>query len=392
LLETLKSINENGIKNYPLTDNLTGEKYNFVNVKISLNNGTDSQEVVAYKCYVDSFSIKGDVGGLFQESFSITAENGSEKPSSYNNRKTSTLTHARSGSKMYVNKAGTLTTVADNTPAFGVPYHISNISSNLGIPLEVASTNLIPYSNDLTKWTALGNAIITANTGLGPDGVTQAQTVSFTEALERIALSSTSIVDVAFYDTTKDSDGGAWVDAATGKSWNSETGMATGKYVGVFTSVALAVAGGGVVNDFFYNSNTAKFYRITATGTPACEECFRAGSQKFPRLALIVAESNRVTIYDGTKATLDMWMVFNTGSNYNLVGSTITAISAISGEIYVSSSVGLACLSIINDIGGKWWESNGYFTRGGNIASRNTGIAWSKITTSGIVSSVPLLA
>ena len=71
-------------------------------------------------------------------------------------------------------------------------------------------------------------------------------------------------VDVFVYDTTKDSDGGAWRKRTQSTSWYNET------------------------------LNTAT----------------RGARREFPAVAVIVAESNQVTIYDGDDPDLPMWMVF----------------------------------------------------------------------------------
>ncbi len=79
------------------------------------------------------------------------------------------------------------------------------------------------------------------------------------------AISDTA-ADVFVYDTSKDSDGGAWRKRTQGTSWYNET------------------------------LNTAT----------------RGSRKEFPAVAVIVAEAATVTIYDGDDPDLPMWMVFNT--------------------------------------------------------------------------------
>ena len=76
---------------------------------------------------------------------------------------------------------------------------------------------------------------------------------------------SDTAVDVFVYDTSKDSDGGAWRKRTQGTSWYNET----------------------------LNTST------------------RGSRKEFPAVAVIVAESSQVTIYDGDDPDLPMWMVFN---------------------------------------------------------------------------------
>jgi hypothetical protein len=84
--------------------------------------------------------------------------------------------------------------------------------------------------------------------------------------LNAIAASkAVTAVDVFVYDTSKDSDGGAWRKRTQHTSWYNET------------------------------LNTAT----------------RGARREFPAVAVIVAETNKVTIYDGDDPALPMWMVFN---------------------------------------------------------------------------------
>ena len=76
---------------------------------------------------------------------------------------------------------------------------------------------------------------------------------------------SDTAVDVFVYDTRKDSDGGAWRKRTQNTSWYNEA------------------------------LNTAT----------------RGARKEFPSVAVIVAESYSVTIYDGDDPDMPMWMVFN---------------------------------------------------------------------------------
>ena len=75
--------------------------------------------------------------------------------------------------------------------------------------------------------------------------------------------------DIFIYDTSKDSDGGAWRKRTSHTSWYNETlGTAT-----------------------------------------------RGTRREFPAVAVIVSTTTKVTIYDGDDPNLPMWMVFNAGNN-----------------------------------------------------------------------------
>ena len=107
-----------------------------------------------------------------------------------------------------------------------------------------------------------------------------------------------SAVDIFIYDTSKDSDGGAWRKRTQHTSWYNET------------------------------LNTAT----------------RGSRREFPAVAVIVAESDTVTIYDGDDPDLPMWMVFNQSSSSN---STMLGANA---KIITSCSIknGILCVTIYN--------------------------------------------
>ena len=102
-------------------------------------------------------------------------------------------------------------------------------------------------------------------------GVATTDDPTFTNTqLAAIAQSkSDTAVDVFVYDTSKDSDGGAWRNRTQNTSWYNEA----------------------------LNTST------------------RGATKKFPSVAVIVAESDTVTIYDGDDPDMPMWRVFNRDTN-----------------------------------------------------------------------------
>ena len=146
-------------------------------------------------------------------------------------------------------------------------------------------------------------------------------------------------VDIFIYDTTKDSDGGAWRKRTSNTSWYNETlGTAT-----------------------------------------------RGTRREFPAVAVIVVETNHVTIYDGDDPNLPMWMVFNaysTSSSYpgpaSIIGwstsgtVTMTCVSAKNGVLVFGSQGGTVEAFLIKDnfricYGTTGWEIDG----GWSILKRN---------------------
>jgi len=141
------------------------------------------------------------------------------------------------------------------------------------------------------------------------------------------AISDTSItgnaVDVFVYDTSKDSDGGAWRHHTQDTSWYNEASSST-----------------------------------------------RGSRKEFPAVAVIVAESNKVTIYDGDTPDLDMWMVWNSTS-YGYLWSVTTAITALNGIIAMANGPqGHYAMELLKDSGYRMIQSStSYFIQ--NIANRD---------------------
>jgi hypothetical protein len=151
-------------------------------------------------------------------------------------------------------------------------------------------------------------------------------------------------VDIFVYDTRKDSDGGKWRKRTKKTSWYNET------------------------------LNTAT----------------RGSRREFPAVAVIVAETGKVTIYDGDDPDLPMWMVFivsannmipNNGSSYVTGNTMMNATLVVSKKPYD--------LPIINFISDKCFQyaDGGGYPMFGNISQRNSGLgqSTSSITSQTIV-------
>ena len=145
---------------------------------------------------------------------------------------------------------------------------------------------------------------------------------------------SDTAVDVFVYDTSKDSDGGAWRKRTQHTSWYNEAASST-----------------------------------------------RGARKEFPAVAVIVAESNQVTIYDGDDPDMPMWMVFDKNAEDMLGGanpsggSWLSGVEAVNGNISVSSESGYAPhlfnVNFISEIGNMWHYADGKYRYKGNISTRN---------------------
>ena len=140
-------------------------------------------------------------------------------------------------------------------------------------------------------------------------------------------------VDVFVYDTRKDSDGGAWRKRTQGTSWYNEP------------------------------LNTAT----------------RGSRKEFPAVAVIVAESSKVTIYDGDDPSMPMWMVFNSGgstvdniNHLSTPSANIYTVSGMNGIICPCGAGGYMRFDFIKDVSTRTNASNTSLKIGG-ISERNNG-------------------
>ncbi len=155
-----------------------------------------------------------------------------------------------------------------------------------------------------------------------------------------------TITGMFIYDTTKDSDAGAWTERCQNTSWYNEA--LNGKWLGACASESAARAvSGAATGDYFQLSTTGLFYKLNATS--GTTEVQRGNKAKFPKIAAIVAELISsccvFTVYDLTEKNCPMWMRFwMDGNDYNYTflcggaNDTINAIAAVNGAIYIGKS------------------------------------------------------
>ena len=161
--------------------------------------------------------------------------------------------------------------------------------------------------------------------------------------LKAIAASkAVTAVDVFAYDTSKDSDGGAWRKRTQHTSWYNET------------------------------LNTAT----------------RGSRKEFPAVAVIVAESSQVTIYDGDDPDLPMWMVFSLGNTKFVRGAvSVSSIAMLNGIITTGSDNSNSIIDFVSD-DFLFRTSSGVFTLSNyGIVNRNDGGSLVILTGTGVVNS-----
>jgi hypothetical protein len=171
--------------------------------------------------------------------------------------------------------------------------------------------------------------------GLSVDGTITADNFTNVDLTAIAKDISDTAVDVFVYDTSKDSDGGAWRKRTQGTSWYNET------------------------------LNTAT----------------RGSRKEFPAVAVIVAESNQVTIYDGDDPDLPMWMVFSSSlSQTHFPRGAIGKLTMLNGKfVNVGNPYGLDILDFISEDISYTNYATLYGNRG-TVANRNGGLVLSRFT------------
>ena len=209
---------------------------------------------------------------------------------------------------------------------------ITGVSTFSNVVVGGATTELVVTGDArVTGILTVGTASLTLN---GTTGAITGGSLTNAEVAAISSEISDTAVDVFVYDTRKDSDGGAWRKRTQHTSWYNET------------------------------LNTAT----------------RGSRKEFPSVAVIVAETDKVTIYDGDDPDLPMWMIINdTGDNRVLSWATgatsddVTGLSSLNGLLCVAKSVSSVILFdfIKDDIRLTYFQSNYYLTSGRLITDRN---------------------
>lgn len=190
-------------------------------------------------------------------------------------------------------------------------------------------------------------------------------------AIDRTVFSAT-IVDAFLYDTSKDSDGGAWRKRCAHTSWENET--LSGNWLGSAANETAARAiSGATTGSYYYDTTAAGFYTLNAgSGKTAT---YRGNVRQFPAMVLITVEAARVVLWDITQAGCPMWMVFAGGSGRGVyaIVNNLSCASMLNGLMSVganTASGGFGQLSFVADIGFLRIASTSEYNRH-TIANRN---------------------
>ena len=215
-------------------------------------------------------------------------------------------------------------------------------------PGDLATVATSGAYGDLSGTPTLGTAAATASTdyataaqGTLADSAVQPNDSAALKELDLSAIAANitdTAVDVFVYRTADDSDGGAWRKRTQGTSWYNET------------------------------LNTAT----------------RGSRKEFPAVAVIVAESNQVTIYDGDDPDLPMWMVFDCADGNDMLRgiatNAITSIAMLNGMLSVcGQSAGFIRVNYLSEYS-DMVDNSRQLVYLGNVSDRNSASGFSANT------------
>ena len=225
----------------------------------------------------------------------------------------------------------TLTGISNIANVTGTTLNATGVSTFSNVVVGGATTELVVTGDArVTGILTVGTSSVTINGSTGKIiGASDTQLAGIGSTI------SDTAVDVFVYDTSKDSDGGAWRKRTQNTSWYNET------------------------------LNTAT----------------RGSRKEFPAVAVIVCgtdgSNGYVHIYDGDDPDLPMWMKFS--SNAAALYTTPNAVSAINGTILVAlPTYGLVRYDFAGDTIGRWRANtnfNGYKSPDRSIGGRDTATA-----------------
>ncbi len=169
--------------------------------------------------------------------------------------------------------------------------------------------------------------------------------------------------------TSRNSDGGAWVERCTATSWATEA--LNGTWRGACSSEAACRAiSGATTGDYFQLTTDGKFYKLNAgSGTT---EVFRGNKAKPGRLSAPICEGARSTIYDLTETGCPAWMTFVAAAS-NMVQGTIAGAAMLNGVLALATNSGLFVVNLAADTA-TLYNTTGRSVYRGRVSQRNAAL------------------
>ena len=164
-------------------------------------------------------------------------------------------------------------------------------------------------------------------------------TFTNTQLAEIAASKADTAVDVFVYDTSKDSDGGAWRKRTQHTSWYNET----------------------------LNTST------------------RGSRREFPAVAVIVLLNNTLTVYDGDDPSLRMWKVLEGDTNNAFKTGVAAAVTASNGLFSVAygTGAGLGRINWIEDKSNQIFNVDRQRDYLGGLGQANDGLGYEAVRSAG---------
>ena len=261
----------------------------------------------------------------------------------------------------------TLDAALDNAAASAVTAAAQIPLAATQVTLATAQVALAAVQSDAAQTQANASAVQAAAAATSAAAASTAKDLAITawaastSPAETLAAISQSlhigaVVKAIVYDTSKDSDGGAWRKRCADKSWYTEALGGSRWLTGGYATISAAwTAAGSTTGAVFQASATAgpltsgKYY--SADSNTTATEVFRGITREFPAQVAIVAETGRVVIYDLTQTGTPMWMVFvGQLTGYQLRTLTVTSLCVLNGSLCaVSSSDGFFQFDFVKD-------------------------------------------
>ena len=222
--------------------------------------------------------------------------------------------------------------------------------------------------------TATAQANLAASSAASASSVAQQDLSGVTAAA--LHRSPNAVVAMCVYDTSKDSDGGAWVERCTQTSWFNDA--LNGTWRGACASEAACRAiSGATTGDFFQLTTDGKFYKLNAgSGTT---EVFRGNKAKPGRLGTPVCEAASVSLYDLTESGRPAWMRFVAAAS-NMIQGTISGVAMLNGILAVASNSGLFVVNLAADTA-TLYNTSGRSTYRGRVSQRNAALGHDVVAT-----------
>lgn len=155
------------------------------------------------------------------------------------------------------------------------------------------------------------------------------------------------LVASALIQTASDTDSGLFRERVEGKSW-ANTDVPSGQYIPFAGTIREAIHYGGQIGDWFEHRDDNRFFELTAIRDGgAVREVNRAGSRKFPSLALaLLYDNGELQIRDLTEPHAPMWWVFRPEmlGPYVTLFAAPTDVAYLDGSLYVSTAGGVTGL------------------------------------------------